>query len=631
MTWAILVSWIGIGGSIARAYAGLVGQLLLQGATYSLGLRAVSIFIRGELPRRGWARFGPWLFAIVGPLAVNGLVGYPLSLRAGGRLFQLATIIWSISVLVVIARGYRRADPILRRQTRWLALGFYLAMAPGALITAIALGDKLVTGEVLRTQWLLARVEDFGVLIPISMLFAIARYNVFDVDRLLSATASYNVVIVVLLAVGLVVVPRLAEAASPLLGVEADTGQIALSLALAAIVVPAYRRLRPRIDRVFFKEHYALERGIAELLARLSTCGDARSLTDRVGEGLARLFSPQACVVYAAAEETFQPIFVEGRAVPPAFASAGPLVATLRDRRAPLSLSDAGRHPDTAPLGPFDRAALQALDAEVVLAIHRQTLAAFLCLGPKRSGDVYTATDLSLLSAVAETVSQVLRALDQEEAAREARELQHSLRRYVPGVVAEELAGGRDLESAEREVTVLFVDMRGYTSFAERSGAHEIFSTLNRYTEKVSRIVREHGGSIVEFHGDGLLAVFGAPRPLERKERAAVEAGREILEGLAGELAVGIGIATGMGFVGNIRSSDRMIWSVVGNPTNLAARLQLLTREFEAAIAIDGRTHDRAGYVCADFVKHAGVRVRGRSEPQEVWALPLAHSPAKPD
>jgi len=77
------------------------------------------------------------------------------------------------------------------------------------------------------------------------------------------------------------------------------------------------------------------------------------------------------------------------------------------------------------------------------------------------------------------------------------------------------------------------VDIRGYTRVAESRNAEEIFSTVNRYTETVSQIVQKHAGSVVEFNGDGMMAVFGAPRELAHKERAAVEAGREIVEAVA--------------------------------------------------------------------------------------------------
>ena len=102
-----------------------------------------------------------------------------------------------------------------------------------------------------------------------------------------------------------------------------------------------------------------------------------------------------------------------------------------------------------------------------------------------------------------------------------------------------------------------------------------------------------------------------------------MEAARDLVNGLAGTLAIGVGIATGTAFVGNIRAADRLIWSAVGNTINLASRLQSLTRDLGALIAIDTLTRTRAGYVCADFEHHAEVSIRGRSDRCNVWALPM--------
>ena len=131
-----------------------------------------------------------------------------------------------------------------------------------------------------------------------------------------------------------------------------------------------------------------------------------------------------------------------------------------------------------------------------------------------------------------------------------------------------------------------------------------------------------------------MMAVFGAPRELAHKERAAVEAGREIVEAVGAlpvearqggdtKLAVGVGIATGEAFVGNIQAVDRMIWSAIGNTTNLAARLQSLTRDLDASLVIDGETWVRAQPAAADFEKRSDVPIRGRRETQDVYALPL--------
>jgi class 3 adenylate cyclase len=275
------------------------------------------------------------------------------------------------------------------------------------------------------------------------------------------------------------------------------------------------------------------------------------------------------------------------------------------------------------------------LGAAVVLPVSRNgSLAAFVCLGHKRSGDVYTATDLALLAAVTAKISSELQRFSEAEILNQARVMQDSLRRYVPGVVAARLESGSELEAAEREVSVLFVDIRGYTTYSEGRTAEEIFSTVNRYTEAVSRVVRQYFGAIVEFNGDGLMAVFGAPENIVGKERAAVEAGREIvavvrslaLGGIGPErrpLEVGVGIATGQAFVGNIQAVDRMIWAAIGNTTNLAARLQSLSRDLKAAIVIDAATWTAAGESAADFERHEQTPIRGYRRAADVYALPL--------
>ena len=147
----------------------------------------------------------------------------------------------------------------------------------------------------------------------------------------------------------------------------------------------------------------------------------------------------------------------------------------------------------------------------VVPVRRRGELVVFLCLGRKRSGDIYTRTDLALLTGVADKVSTQLERFDEAEIARQTRAMQEELRRHVPKAVARELEAGEDLEARERAVSVLFVDIRGYAAYAESRRAQEVFSTVNQYTTAVSSLVEKFGGSVVEFNGDGMVAVFGLP------------------------------------------------------------------------------------------------------------------------
>jgi adenylate cyclase len=189
-------------------------------------------------------------------------------------------------------------------------------------------------------------------------------------------------------------------------------------------------------------------------------------------------------------------------------------------------------------------------------------------------------------------------------------------------------------DTGERCVSVLFADIRGFTTYAENRRPRDLFALLTRYAEALTRVVHDHGGQVADVVGDGMMALFGAPEELAAKERAAVESAREILErveeladetsvGRRGPLRAGVGIATGEAYVGSIRAGDRAFWSAVGSTTNLAARLQHLTRELQSALAIDSRTWRAAGPAAAALERCPRVAIRGLSEPEDVYVLRL--------
>jgi adenylate cyclase len=212
--------------------------------------------------------------------------------------------------------------------------------------------------------------------------------------------------------------------------------------------------------------------------------------------------------------------------------------------------------------------------------------------------------------------------------------MNETLRSYVPQAVAARLTRGQSIEGGERDVSVLFVDIRGYTTYSEAQAAGTVFSMINRYSEAVSAVIQRRGGTVVEFLGDGFMAVFGAPEPLPDHARVSVQTACEVvatvrrlaLGSAAGKapIGVGVGIASGRVFVGNIRTSDRFVYTAVGDVVNLASRIQGLTRELNAVVAIDARTHRRAGDSVAQFERHPQIRIRGRAEPVDVYSLPAA-------
>lgn len=599
-------------------YESVMRRVLIPFLSTPLLLQFYLLFPEDAPRPRPWMLRATWLGTVNG--IVSGWWVWPSIIppEIGSPGTMLLSVAINITGAAILLRNYARAGPIGRRQGKWVLFPFVLVMASFACAQLGYVGG--MGPELYAAAWFST------LLLPIGIVIAILRFNLFDIDRILSATATYGTLLF-LLGVGvLVLLPYLAGWLAPAVGTETTTVHIALSVALAAVILPAQKWVRPRLDAVFFRERVALERGIDALLERLGESETPKELLETAGERLNELLHPDACVIYARSGSNYSAIFVHGRGVPPTFAGESALLGALTERSRPLARERWTRAGGEG-LDPFARAALETLGCEVVLPLRRgERLTGFICLGTKRSGDIYTSTDLSLLAAVSDKTSAVITRFDEAEALRQKDAMRQALRRYVPDAVASRVELGQSMEPTEREVCVLFTDIRDYTGFAEGRPSREIFEAVNRYAEKVSTIVQSHGGNLVEFEGDGIMAVFGAPNQLAAKERAALDAGREIVAavprlGLGREHGAGVGMATGEALVGNVQAADRLIWSAIGNTTNLAARLQGLTRHLDADIVIDTATFEAVGSAAPDFERHDHVRIRGRMLPETVYAL----------
>ncbi len=609
------------GGPPAQTYAAVAAFGLGMAVALPLTLR-LTLLVPDELARHDRvARLAPWGFAVVAVALTSWAFATPFSPGIGLPLNHATTLAWIVTMLVVLASRYRRASAGGRRQIKWVLLGFYVGLVP-------ALAGSVLTLVEPRLWWLYQAGLATAIAIPIGLAVALTRHQLFDVDRLITAAASYTVLSVLLLAGLLGLAPRLAHTVVGV--VDPTLTQAGVSLAVAGLVFASRPRVEGRIGHWLFPERRALEQDAQRLRTDLARCSKPSELLTLLGERLQTLLRLATAAIYARTDGALVPVFAHGRAIAPALDPGGTLVARLARQREAVRTVELGR--DEA--APAERAALAAMGVEVLLPLCvGPRLEGVVCLGEKGSGDVFTATDRALLETIVDRAAGSLERFADAERQRQEREMHERLRRYVPGTLAEEITSGAALEPEEREVTVLFVDIRGYSRYALPLGASEVFSTVNRYTESVSAAVRAGGGTVVEFNGDGMMAVFGAPRELPAKERAAVETAQRIgaamealaLDGAAERrLAVGVGIATGPAYVGNLRAVDRLIWSAIGNTTNLAARLQALTREIGAAIVLDGPTWAAAGpEACARFVARPGVAIRGRDEPVDVYALPV--------
>jgi adenylate cyclase len=205
----------------------------------------------------------------------------------------------------------------------------------------------------------------------------------------------------------------------------------------------------------------------------------------------------------------------------------------------------------------------------------------------------------------------------------EREQLRDLFGRHVGTEVAQRaLSTGVSLAGEEREIAALFVDIAGSTSLVRRTGAEEMVGLLNRFFAIVVETIESEGGLVNKFEGDAALCVFGAPAERDDPAGAALRSARRICDAVAetGEVDVGVGVAAGTAWAGQVGAASRLEYTVIGDPVNEAARLTELAKDHDGrAIASEAAVLAAAGDEREQWVRDVEVELRGRGEKTVTW------------
>jgi adenylate cyclase len=254
---------------------------------------------------------------------------------------------------------------------------------------------------------------------------------------------------------------------------------------------------------------------------------------------------------------------------------------------------------------------------------------------------VYPLTGLAAATTSALGVHIVLTAFEREQ-------VRSVFSRFVPEEVVKDVLARTDsdlrLRSEEVYGTVMFTDLRGFTSASEHLAAAQVIEVINQHLEQIVGAVLVHGGTLVSYTGDGIMAVFGAPIEQADHGQRAFLAAEQMLDkclpswnawlqaqGLHQGFEMGIGLNSGPFMSGNIGSAQRLAYTAIGDTINTCSRLEALTKEtpFMAHVAestYELLTPEQAGRLT--YVDE--FPIRGRTTKLKIWGMGLSPTPPKP-
>jgi adenylate cyclase len=219
------------------------------------------------------------------------------------------------------------------------------------------------------------------------------------------------------------------------------------------------------------------------------------------------------------------------------------------------------------------------------------------------------------------------------------RHLSKMFSQYIPPELVEEMDAQQEnysMESESRELTVMFADVRDFTSVSEAMQPKDLSQLMNEYLTPMTRTIHTHQGTIDKYMGDAIMAFWGAPLHFEDHPRRAVETALDMTKVLAElnqgfkqkgwpELRIGVGLTTGVMSVGDMGSEFRRAYTVMGDAVNLGSRLEGLTKQYGVQVIVSEMTRNAAqDYVYLELDR---VRVKGKEKPVGIYE-PLGHKDA---
>jgi len=558
-------------------------------------------------------RYLPYIVSTVLLIPLAAL--YPRDAFRPFYQFTLLYLIFAAIVLVAATfHSYTRSPSVLARQRGKVVLGgAAIAFPLPAVVHYLSFFGVSSTNFDIVATFLPLPI----IVFPASIAYAIARHNLFDVDVYIKRAVGYGIMTAIV-AMGYFSIQAFTSTFlfGPLFGEYAERAYpIVFALLVVFFFNPINKRIQDAVDRLFFRKQFDYKETVRTVSNALTSLLNLDEILERVVQTLRKeMFIDTVGVVVLEPERKAARSYFAGEGQQGRGANLqrdvqlrydDPLLSLIVNEQRLITKYDIAEDPRYAHLIESCGRTFSELAASLALPmIYQGQVTGVLALGHKKSGHFFTREDVDLLDTMADQAAVAIENAKLAEQMKKEETVRTNLSRYLsPQIVDQIVQQGVqvNLGGDKKVVTVLFSDIRNFTGITETQPPDKLVRLLNEYFTEMAGIIFAHQGSLDKYIGDAIVAVFGSLIDLENSAHNAAQAAVQMMQRLPNlnerwkreygfEMQIGIGLNTGEVFLGNIGSSERMEFTVIGDTVNVASRLSGLAKPGQILVTRDTLT-----------------------------------------
>ncbi|HZV47354.1 MAG TPA: adenylate/guanylate cyclase domain-containing protein, partial [Thermodesulfovibrionales bacterium] len=556
----------------------------------------------------------------------------------------------ALALIVATLHAFAKKSSVLARQRAKVVLFGALLALPIPAFGPLA----AFLGQTLGGMRIITNFSSIPIIIfPASIAYAIAKHNLFDVDVYVKRAVGYAIMTAVVGLTYFSLQVGVRATFQPVFGEHSEKIYPALFAVLIVFLFnPLNKTVQTAVDKLFYRKKFSYKETVTKVSNALTSMLDLdeviRKLINTVR--LEMFIDKAGVLILNPQKKECQTIFIgdETEGVKPneneCIQYDDPFIDVLTKKKKLVTIYDINEDPYYRDIKDTSSERFSRMGVSMVLPlVYQDTVKGALALGYKKSGHFYTREDIDLLNTLANSGAVAIENAKLVDQIKKEEIIRTNLSRYLSPKVVEDIIH-KDVEvnlgGDRKVVTILFMDLIGFTSLSEKLQPEEVVSILNEYFTEMSKGIFTWQGTLDKFAGDQIMAFWGAPFEQLNHAELAVQCALEVSKTLdelqkkwekEGKpvLNCGIGINTGEVLVGNIGVEGmKMDYTVIGDAVNLAARVEKITRQYESRILITEFTFEHirksieSGRMSGvQFTDLAEVKVKGKEQEVRIYKV----------